>query len=81
MATLIRVNCAMCSTLSDLPTEEILLDTDEENILILYYTCPNCGEFNERQVPTKHLERLEKAGVFSVDEMAAWIIEDLEGEL
>lgn len=79
MTTLIRVSCPICSSHSDLPTDEILMDK-EGDVIKLYYSCANCDSFVERQVAEKHLERLEKAGVFTVDEMASWIVEELEDE-
>jgi hypothetical protein len=66
--------------MSDMPTEELVMD-QIENDITLYYTCPKCGKFCSRRIAETHRTKLEKAGVFTVDEMSAWIIEELEEEL
>ncbi len=78
MPTLVRVSCPVCSQMSDLPTDEILLDVDDEEDYVLHYSCAHCRSFVSRQISEKQVAKLQKAGVFTVEEMGQWIVEELE---
>jgi len=80
MATLVKLRCRACSAVSDIPVDEVLLDLVED-AYALFFTCARCGEFCTKLVNDDQLGRLQTAGVFTVSEMAEWIIEELEEEL
>jgi uncharacterized Zn finger protein len=77
MAKRARVKCSECGEVSEQPIEEMLLDlVDDHNVLL--YTCNHCGEFITKPVSEASKLALSEAGVFTVDEMSQWIVEELD---
>jgi len=71
-----RVKCSECGEVSEQSTDQMLLDlVDDHNVLL--YTCDHCGTFITKPVSEVSKQALSEAGVFTVEEMSEWIVEEL----
>jgi len=72
-----RVKCSECGQVSEQSTDQMLLDlVDAHNVLL--YTCDHCGAFITKPVSEVSRQTLVEAGVFTVDEVSQWIVEELD---
>jgi uncharacterized Zn finger protein len=77
MAKKVRVKCSECGEVSEQLIDQMLLDiVDDHNVLL--YTCDHCGAFVTKPVSEMSKVALAEAGVFTVDEMSQWIVEELD---
>lgn len=79
MTRAVKVKCPECGEVNEQAIDQMLVDlVDDHNVLL--YTCDECGEFVTKPVSEKSLLALREVGVFTVDEMSAWIVGELERE-
>jgi uncharacterized Zn finger protein len=77
MAKKARVKCSECGEITEQPIDQMLLDlVDDHNVLL--FTCEHCGAFVTKTVSEASKLALAEAGVFTVDEMSQWIVEELD---